>query len=395
MAVVDGQKVDAAVTNAAFMSRTQDTSTVGEVDILNTTQAIDASSGALRVKGGTGIEKSLFVGEELHVGQDAFLNNNLEVGGDLEAANAEFSGNVDIGGDLEVDGEITATGNITGANLSGINTGNISLEEVGNSPNDNGMTLNGQELNLEPASESFPGVVTTGDQTFAGEKTFQDEVILESEVFILEGLQLQVIPEPPAAEPGFQKFYIDDADNKPKRIDENGDVFPIGGGGGGGGGSIVWTAPNGTGAVKAEIEGLDVFELEKDEAQEVRCVIRVPESYEAGTQILLNLAFFSPDASFGTDVYAMRTVTTLLSPGASPFTSTTNQRNFTSDDFQTNTPNEVQADDFELTDSNGEINSVAVAPGDLLKITLSRVAPVGTETNQSVFFINTASEVIL
>ena len=46
------------------------------------------------------------------------------------------------------------------------------MAAIGSSPNANGATLTGSVLNLEPASASFGGVVTTAAQTFAGEKTF-------------------------------------------------------------------------------------------------------------------------------------------------------------------------------------------------------------------------------
>lgn len=52
----------------------------------------------------------------------------------------------------------------------------ITLAAIGSTPNANGMTLSTQVLNLEPASASFGGVVTTGIQTFAGAKTFSSQV---------------------------------------------------------------------------------------------------------------------------------------------------------------------------------------------------------------------------
>jgi len=55
---------------------------------------------------------------------------------------------------------ITATGAVT------------TLAAIGSSPNANGATISGNTLNLEPASASFGGVVTTGTQTIAGAKTF-------------------------------------------------------------------------------------------------------------------------------------------------------------------------------------------------------------------------------
>jgi hypothetical protein len=49
--------------------------------------------------------------------------------------------------------------------------GILSLSAIGASPNANAATITGTVLNLEPASASFGGVVTTGTQTFAGDKT--------------------------------------------------------------------------------------------------------------------------------------------------------------------------------------------------------------------------------
>ena len=63
----------------------------------------------------------------------------------------------------------TTTG---GGGGSGVTT----LAAIGSSPNANGATISGSTLNLEPASASFGGVVTTGTQTFAGAKSFTGNV---------------------------------------------------------------------------------------------------------------------------------------------------------------------------------------------------------------------------
>jgi hypothetical protein len=55
-----------------------------------------------------------------------------------------------------------------GGGGSGVTT----MAAIGSSPNADGATISGSTLNLEPASGSFGGVVTTGTQTFAGAKTF-------------------------------------------------------------------------------------------------------------------------------------------------------------------------------------------------------------------------------
>ncbi|HSE56758.1 MAG TPA: hypothetical protein VLB02_01590, partial [Candidatus Paceibacterota bacterium] len=71
---------------------------------------------------------------------------------------------------IATNGAATFSSTLAASNLSGTNTGNVTLGAIGSSANANGATLTGQVLNLEPASGSFGGVVTTGSQTFAGVK---------------------------------------------------------------------------------------------------------------------------------------------------------------------------------------------------------------------------------
>ena len=52
----------------------------------------------------------------------------------------------------------------------------VTLSAVGSTPNADGATLTGQVLNLEPADGSNPGVVTSGTQSFGGDKTFDNSV---------------------------------------------------------------------------------------------------------------------------------------------------------------------------------------------------------------------------
>ena len=55
-----------------------------------------------------------------------------------------------------------------------------SLAVIGSTPNANGATISGSTLNLQPASASFGGVLTTGAQTIAGVKTLNDSIFLAS-----------------------------------------------------------------------------------------------------------------------------------------------------------------------------------------------------------------------
>jgi len=56
--------------------------------------------------------------------------------------------------------------------LHALSSGDVTLAAFGSTPNANGLTLSGQVLNMEPASNSQPGGVSTTTQTFAGAKTF-------------------------------------------------------------------------------------------------------------------------------------------------------------------------------------------------------------------------------
>jgi len=55
-----------------------------------------------------------------------------------------------------------------------------SLGAIGSSPNANAATVSSSILNLEPASGSFGGVITTGTQTIAGSKTFSSSPAITS-----------------------------------------------------------------------------------------------------------------------------------------------------------------------------------------------------------------------
>jgi hypothetical protein len=55
--------------------------------------------------------------------------------------------------------------------------GVLSLSAIGATPNANAATITGTVLNLQPASSSFGGVVTTGTQTFAGDKTLTGALV--------------------------------------------------------------------------------------------------------------------------------------------------------------------------------------------------------------------------
>jgi hypothetical protein len=63
----------------------------------------------------------------------------------------------------------------------GVGTGGtITLNPIGSAPNVNGATITGSVLNLQPASLNFGGVVTIDPQTFAGIKSFTEDLVVNA-----------------------------------------------------------------------------------------------------------------------------------------------------------------------------------------------------------------------
>ncbi len=69
----------------------------------------------------------------------------------------------------------------------------VTLSAIGASPNANAATLTGSALNLEPASASYGGVVTTGAQTLAGVKTFSDAPLVPDASADTEAVNLRTL----------------------------------------------------------------------------------------------------------------------------------------------------------------------------------------------------------
>lgn len=57
-------------------------------------------------------------------------------------------------------GNKTFTGTIAASNLSGTNTGDVTITAVGSSPSADGASLSGQVFTLQPANASFPGLLS-------------------------------------------------------------------------------------------------------------------------------------------------------------------------------------------------------------------------------------------
>ncbi len=146
---------------------------------------------------------------------------------------------------------------------------------------------------------------------------------------------------------------------------------------GGGGGSLQWVED--ANSPVPTIQNLDqVYLYQSGLGQSLYAMIRVPTSYAGGTQINLRMPWYSPDSSGNV---LMQTIATLIRNATDTITSTTNQRTSTNSavTLSAGTVNEPQGTIYDLTSSTGQINSVSVSAGDLIRVEFKR----GTDTATS------------
>lgn len=146
-------------------------------------------------------------------------------------------------------------------------------------------------------------------------------------------------------------------------------------GGGGGGGSLLWVEDTDSPTPIIEFNNR-VYAFASGLSQKLYALIKVPNSYSAGTQIKMRMNFYSPDSS-GTAL--VQTVATLIRSGTDAISSTANQRSSTNSavTLGAGTVSIPQAVLFDLTDTSGNINSVAVSAGDYIKVQLTRATDTG------------------
>lgn len=109
------------------------------------------------------------------VGADLGSLGSLDATADVVDATTTQRGVISTG-TQSFAGNKTFTGTVTASNLSGTNTGDVTLSAFGSSPDAKGATLSGQALTLQPADATHPGLISAATQTIGGAKTFQDQI---------------------------------------------------------------------------------------------------------------------------------------------------------------------------------------------------------------------------
>lgn len=146
-------------------------------------------------------------------------------------------------------------------------------------------------------------------------------------------------------------------------------------GSGGGSGALHWVEAESAPIASIEYQQ-QVYLYDVQEGQDLFALVKVPSSYVAGSQISMKMAFYSPD---NTGTAHLKTEATLIRPATDVMTTTTNQRVSTNGavTLGVGTVDIPQNVTFDLTDTSGQINGVAVSPGDLVKIKLYRNSSTG------------------
>jgi hypothetical protein len=404
VSVTNGQIANETTFNNAFISRTVDSSTVGQLDLLNA----DAESGASILNIQRGIN-SLFsavgmVGDEDFDFVPAWTHSDVGASDDtvierVDTLTLQFdltNGHKHDGTDG--DGGVIDVNDLTGARLEGYWTRLTNLTGVSGTSTvvtTNTVIAAGQES----SGSTVKGFVTTGSENYChirdnasgatngraiydslgnmvyGRLTKAGAVWTLSYYSLVSGVETAyTMPASSALQVWAQELHDPVTDATSHAIYSemariiNGLVGS--GSGGGGGGSLQWVEDAEAPTMLVENSQL-VYCFDAVLGQKLYTVVEVPNTYGGGAQIKMRLKFRSPDSSGNVKI---KTVATLNRTATDAYSSTTNQRTSTNSavTLGAGTVDKYQAVICDLTDSTGKINSVAVSGGDQIYVQLTR-----------------------
>lgn len=170
----------------------------------------------------------------------------------------------------------------------------------------------------------------------------------------------------------------------------SGSKVPVGSGGGGGGGAN-WVPVAVDGAVPDTENNEKVFLFESAALQSISLFFKVPASYITGRKLSLIIEAYSPSA---TNNFRLQSVATLVRKNVDAITSVANQ--FTADLEITNTlANQLREFSLDLSNAAGQINSVAIQAGHIIKIELKRINAATNEDTDQIRVIPSTTEVTI
>lgn len=203
--------------------------------------------------------------------------------------------------------------------------------------------------------------------------------------------ELVADPAAPAAASGKRRIYSKNGVVYVRDQAPGGAITPLGSGGGGGGGGANWVPVAGIGPVEDNEYDEKVWLFEQGAGQKLTLWAKVPTSYLAGRPIKMKGGFYSPSSS---DDWKIQATCSLVRKNNDAVTSVANQNVSNSGDIVNAVANRFNEISLDLSTTLGAINSIAVQPGDLIKIEIERIAPSGTEDTADIRFIPSSTEVI-
>lgn len=133
-----------------------------------------------------------------------------------------------------------------------------------------------------------------------------------------------------------------------------------------------------------------IYKFSSGALQAITSWVQVPNYYTPGRQITLRLGAYSPSSS---GVFRLQAVTTLVRGGIDAVNSTTNTLTVNTGDVTLATSYLLNKISLSITDGSGAVNAVAVSPGDILKVVLSRITPAGTDDTADLRVLPNSGEV--
>ncbi len=176
-------------------------------------------------------------------------------------------------------------------------------------------------------------------------------------------------PDAPANGSGKIRMYVKDGTLYGRAEAPGGSIAPLGGGGGGGGGGAVWNAPDGSAPLETDENGEKVWLFQSGLSQKLVMFLKVPQTYLSGRQIKLYAGHYSPSAA---NTILIKAQSYLIRKNNDAIDSTANGHTSTNTALTNTVANQYREGIIDISDSDGKLNSVAVSPGDLIRVELSR-----------------------
>lgn len=145
----------------------------------------------------------------------------------------------------------------------------------------------------------------------------------------------------------------------------------------GGGNGVNWYSPAGTGAASAEEFQDKVFLFSDGGTEKVVAFLKVPQDYVAGSQISCHIGVYSPSTS---NTIKLRSTAYLIQKNSSAMGASTPNRTSTNLALTNTVANQYREVVLDLTSSIGEIDTVAVAAGDAIRVEIDRDSAADTDT---------------